>query len=283
MIIGGITMIEIPEALTLASQINEAIAEKKIVNVVAEQTPHKLAWYHGDPQQYPKLLVGKTIKKATALGGLINIKADNANILIGEGVAFRYHRQGEKCPEKHQLLIEFNDFSAISASVQMYGGIWCFSDENEFKYPYYKIAKEKPSPLSDEFNESYFYKLISSQDVQKLSVKAFLASEQRIPGFGNGVLHDVLWKAKIHPKRKISTLNDENKEVLYSMVKAVLSEMTKLGGRDTEKDLYGNKGEYKTIMNKNNVGSSCISCGGIIRKENYLGGSIYYCDNCQLL
>jgi formamidopyrimidine-DNA glycosylase len=276
-------MIEIPEALTLASQIDEAISEKQIVNVVAGRTFHKLAWYHGDPQEYPKLLVGKTIKTATAYGGMVDIKAGNATILIADGVAFRYHKQGEKRPGKHQLLIEFNDFSAVSASVQMYGGMWCFAYENEFKYSYYKIAKEKPSPLSDEFSKIYFDKLISSQDVQKLSVKAFLATEQRIPGFGNGVLQDILWKAKIHPKRKISTFNDENKEVLYSRIKAVLSEMTKFGGRDTEKDLYGNNGDYKTIMNKNNVGSSCNSCGGIIKKENYLGGSIYYCENCQIL
>jgi len=276
-------MIEIPEALTLASQIKETINEKQIINVVAGQTPHKFAWYHGDPQKYHEILVGKTINMATAFGGIVDIKADNATILISDGVAFRYHRKDEKRPGKHQLLLEFNDFSAVSASVHMYGGIWCFIDEDEFKYPYYKIAKEKPSPLSDEFNSSYFDKLISSQTVQKLSVKAFLATEQRISGFGNGVLQDILWKAKIHPKRKINTLNDENREVLYSTIKAILSEMTKLGGRYTEKDLYGNNGNYKTIMNKNNVGSSCISCGGIIKKENYLGGSIYYCENCQLL
>lgn len=109
--------------------------------------------------------------------------------------------------------------------------------------------------------------------MQKLSIKAFLATEQRIPGLGNGVLQDILWKAKIHPKRKINTLKDENKEVLYSKIKAVLSKMAELGGRDTEKDLHGNNGGYKTMMSKNNIGSFFISCGGIIKKENYLGGS----------
>ncbi len=165
----------------------------------------------------------------------------------------------------------------------MYGGIWCFNTKEGFLNNYYQVTKEKPSPFSYEFNETYFDKLISSQDLQKLSIKAFLATEQRIPGLGNGVLQDILWNAKIHPKRKIDTLKEENKEVLYSSIKTVLSKMTELGGRDTEKDLYGNKGGYKTMMSKNNVGSTCVSCGGVIKKENYLGGSIYYCENCQLL
>lgn len=67
---------------------------------------------------------------------MVDIKAGNATILIGDGITFRYHKQGEKRPGKHQLLLEFNDFSAVSASAQMYVGIWCFTDKNEFQYPY---------------------------------------------------------------------------------------------------------------------------------------------------
>lgn len=274
-------MIEIPEAFTLAGQMNNVISGKQIVNIVTEHSPHKFAWFHGDPKKYHEVLVGKVIESTAARAGLIEIKAANATILFGDGVALRYFGQGEKRAEKHQLLIEFDDFSAVSASVQMYGGMLCFTNEEELQYSYYKIAKEKPSPLSNEFNEDYFDKLISEQAMQKLSIKAFLATEQRIPGFGNGVLQDVLWNAKVHPKQKISTLNDENKEVLFQNMKAVLFKMVQLGGRDTEKDLYGNNGGYKTMMSKNSVGSPCSLCGGTVKKENYLGGSIYYCENCQ--
>ena len=75
--------------------------------------------------------------------------------------------------------------------------------------------------------------------MQKLSAKAFLATEQRIPGLGNGVLQDILWYANIHPKRKISTLSAEQKHKLFRSVKTILAEMTELGGRDTERDLFG--------------------------------------------
>lgn len=49
-------MIEIPEALTLADQINNTIREKNIVNAIAAHTPHKFAWYHGDPQNTMRYL-----------------------------------------------------------------------------------------------------------------------------------------------------------------------------------------------------------------------------------
>lgn len=53
-------MIEIPEALTLAKQINDILRGKQIVNVVAGYTPHKFAWYNGDTQKYHEILEGKT-------------------------------------------------------------------------------------------------------------------------------------------------------------------------------------------------------------------------------
>lgn len=273
-------MIELPEAITIARQINDTIHGNRIASVIAAHTPHKFAWYYGDPQKYRDLLTGKIIDKANAYGGMVEIKADNCIILLGDGVGIRFHDKNEQRPQKHQLLIEFENSSAISASIQMYGGLWCFN-EGEFDNQYYRIAKEKPSPLSDRFNQAYFTRMLSAPDVQKLSVKAFLATEQRIPGLGNGVLQDILFDAGIHPKKKLNTFSDIDRETLYGSIKSILTEMTIHGGRDTEKDLYGCLGGYKTILSKNTVGKPCPVCGTTIRKENYMGGSIYYCDRCQ--
>jgi len=273
-------MLELPEAATVASQINDTVCGRRIANVTAAHTPHKFAWYHGDPQKYHDLLAGKTIGRADGYGGMVEIKAEGAVILIGEGAGLRFHGENERRPQKHQLLIEFEDFTAISASVRMYGGIWCFH-EGEFDNPYYNIAKQKPSPLSEEFDITYFDRMISVPEVQKLSAKAFLATEQRIPGLGNGVLQDILYNAKIHPKKKISSLSDEDRETLYRSIKATLEEMASRGGRDTERDLFGCPGGYKTKLCKNTAGKPCPLCGGTIKKEAYMGGSIYYCDGCQ--
>jgi formamidopyrimidine-DNA glycosylase len=206
-------MIEIPEAETLSRQLKETVNGKRIAGVVAGLSPHKFAWYHGDPKDYDVLLRGKTIDTATAYGGMVEMRAGDAVVLFSDGVVLRFHTRDEPRPKKHQLLIEFEDGTAISASVQMYGGLWCFK-EGEFQNPYYDAARSKPSPLSEEFDRAYFDHLINADEVQKLSAKAFLATEQRIPGLGNGVLQDILYTAKIHAKRRIDTLTDD--ESLFS-------------------------------------------------------------------
>ena len=272
-------MIELPEAAVLAKQSNEAIGGKKITNVVAVQSPHKLAWYFGDPQQYRSLLTGKVISEALSYGGLVEIGAGNVKLLFGDGVNLRYYRKGEQLPGKHQLLLEFDDGSSLVGWVQMYGGLWAFR-EGEFDNKYYLIAKKKPSPLSSDFDKAYFDSLFE-EGAAKLSLKAFLATEQRIPGLGNGVLQDILFSARMHPKKNKASLSVADQQVLFDSIKKTLSEMTAKGGRDTEHDLLGRPGGYKTKLSKNTVGQPCSVCGTPIKKEAYLGGSIYYCGKCQ--
>lgn len=274
-------MIELPEAKNVAEQINKTIRGKRIKSVVAAYSPHKFAWYHGEPENYGNLLGNKVIGKAESHGGFIEISAEDAILLFGDGANIRFYNAGEKRPQKHQLLIEFEDLSALIVSIQMYGGIWCFKD-GEFENTYYYISKSKPSPLSDKFDKVYFYDMISAKGIEKLSVKALLATEQRIPGLGNGSLQDILFNARIHPKKKVTTLTDNEKEQLFYSIKATLQEMVDKGGRDTEKDLFGCFGGYKTILSKNTANKPCLFCGSLIKKEAYMGGSIYYCSKCQI-
>jgi formamidopyrimidine-DNA glycosylase len=275
-------MIELPEAVHIADQLNDTVFGKHIADITAAHIPHKLAWYYGEPSNYFDLLAGKTIGKARPFGSMVEISAENTNLLFGEGVNVRFHDKGDPRPAKHQLLLEFEDHSALSFSIQMYGGVGAFS-EGELDNVYYRVAKEKPSALTQAFDKTYFYGIISAADVQKLSLKALLATEQRIPGLGNGILQDILFNARMHPKKKASSLSDKDKEVLFDSVKTTISAMTSKGGRDTELDLFGKPGNYKTMLCKNTGNKPCPVCGTIIKKEAYMGGSIYYCEKCQEL
>lgn len=230
-------MLEIPEAAALAEQMTQVLMGKTIGDVIVAASPHKFAWFHGDPAGYGELLCGQRIDGAAAFGGLVELAAGDCRILFGDGVGLRYHATSESVPAKHQLCLTFTDDSALVCTVQMYGGMWAFRD-GEDDNRYHSIAKEKPSPLSEAFDQAYFHSLRDDQTV-KLSAKAFLATGQRIPGLGNGVLQDILWNARIHPKRKLSSLSSREFEALYQAVKNTLAEMAAAGGRDTEKDLFG--------------------------------------------
>jgi len=160
----------------------------------------------------------------------------------------------------------------------MYGMIYAYSGALDNKY--HRGSLNAVSPFDDAFNEQMFENIFKNVS-KDISMKALLATEQRIPGLGNGVLQDILFNAGIHPKRKKSTLTDFEKGELFYSLKTTLSRMCADGGRDTEKDFLGQNGRYQSILSKNTVNRPCPNCGGAIVKEAYLGGAVYYCPKCQ--
>ena len=271
-------MIELPEAKVIGRQITETLSGKRIASTLANASPHKFAWYTGDPAEYNDRLAGKIIGIGRGVGGSIEIETGDMLLLISAPI--RLHAVGEKHPPKHQLLLEFEDGTAISSSAQMWGGFFCFPAGGKGGFPDYEIAKVQPSPLTTAFDRTYFNSLFD-ENTPKLSAKAFLATEQRISGLGNGVLQDILWTAHIHPKRKMSEMSEPEIAAMYAAIKNILAAMTAQGGRDTERDLFSQPGGYKTILSKNTVDTPCPVCFSIIRKEPYLGGAIYFCPGCQ--
>jgi len=272
-------MIEIPESINLAAQIEREMKGKTIVSVLAAQTKHGFAWYNGDPAEYPAKFNGKVVEGAVAYGGKLHVKlSDDCNFLFNDGINVRYITDG-KLPKKHQLLWDFGDGTHMYCTVSMYGGMNGYRGTNEGWYD--QVARERPQVLSDEFTFEYFASILGGVDRAKLSAKAFLATEQRIPGLGNGVLHDILWNAEINPRRRMDTLSDADIERLYNCVRDTIRAMTEQGGRDVEKDIYGKPGGYRTILSRLTYEFPCLRCGGAIKKEAYLGGSVYYCADCQ--
>ena len=277
-------MIELPEAYVLAEQINKTLVGKTIKGAAANTHPHAFAWYSGDPKTYGKKLKGKKVTNANPGTGYTcggNVEIICGDMLLVISTPIKYHAPGEKLPLKHQLLLEFDDGSHMSCTVQMWGAMFCFP-AGENGLPEKFVVNKSPTPLMDEFDEAYFGSLADGVK-PSLSAKAFLATEQRIPGLGNGVLQDILWNAKINPKRKLQTLGARDMKRLFKSVKSTIAGMKASGGRDTEKDLYNRSGGYKTILSNNTLKSPCPACGATLIREAYLGGNIYYCPVCQLL
>ena len=271
-------MIELPEAAVISEQIAAHLAGKRIARAEANHTPHKFAWYTGDPAEYHERLAGKAIAPAKSLAGMIVFNAGDMELCLGAPV--RLHAAGERLPTKHQLLLVFEDGTAITSAAQMWGAFCChpqgapaaFSDANH--------ARSVPSPLSDAFDRAYFDSLWN-ENTPKLSAKAFLATEQRVPGLGNGVLQDILWTARLNPRARMEDLTSSQIDGLFAAVKTVLAAMTAQGGRDTERDLFWQPGGYATILSARTAGTPCPACGAMIIKEAFMGGSVYYCPSCQ--
>lgn len=271
-------MLELPESYTISKQIEERLAGKIISYIDVLHTPHRFAFFSGDKNRYEEYLEGQTIIGATYYGGMIQINTEDSMILLSDGAYPKYYEEEKKFPKTHQFAVYFDDETALFVSVQMYGFI-SICPKGECREGYYLSSSSKPDPLTDSFTYEYFKGLYPSE--RKLSAKAFLATEQRIPGLGNGVLQDILWDAGIDPRFSMREATEEDFQALYDSIRKKLKEMCDSGGRDTEKDLLGNKGKYISQLCKYSLHEPCMKCGCEIHKASYMGGTVYFCEQCQ--
>ncbi len=120
---------------------------------------------------------------------------------------------------------------ALVATVQMWGCLACFREGEDAGVPDYLSAITQPCRSPMPLTGHTLTRCLSPELAS--SAKAFLATEQRVPGLGNGVAQDILWTSHIHPKRKMATLSGVEIEGLFNAVKSVLADMVAQGGRDT--------------------------------------------------
>jgi formamidopyrimidine-DNA glycosylase len=275
-------MFELPEFVILAKQMNDTLKGKTIQRGQLGNSPHKFVWYNRSHDEFDRLTKGKTVGEARAKGKWLFIPLEPGYVLLlGEcGGKVLYHLPESKVPKKYHLYITFEDNSFLTATTQMWGAMELYEKGKEHDREYVKGMRT--TPIEPEFTFDYFCTLIDDLVTgKKRSVKGLLTQDQIIPGLGNAIAQDILFRARLHPRHPIDDLSAEQRRTLYHAILNTVREVIEKGGRYDEYDLYNNPGGYIRLMDKNAVGHPCPECGRNIEKTQYLGGTCYFCPNCQ--
>lgn len=275
-------MIELPEAVTIARQMNQELQGKRIESAVRGNSPHKFAFYTCTTEEYATVLQDKSVGEVTEHGSLIlaSLEPDHVLVLGGGGERILFHQSEKTLPNKHQLLLRFDDSTCLTVTVQGWGSVQLYHQSELADHSY--IGKKGPSPLSDDFTLDVFQRLLEGHGPEdRKSVKFFAISEPGILGVGNGTLQDILFRARIHPRRRVVDIAEGEQLALYGAIRDTLQQAVELGGRDTERDLYNQRGGYKRMMDSKTRGQPCPECGTPIERIQYLGGACYLCPSCQ--
>lgn len=275
-------MFDLPEFVTIAMQMNDTLQGKVIQRGCLGNSPHKFVWYNRSQDEFERLTRGRTVGEARAKGKwlFIPLKPEYV-LLLGEcGGKVLHHPPGAKMPKKYHLYITFKDESFLTATTQMWGAMELYEQGEESEREYVKGMRT--TPIEPGFTFEYFSVLIDDLIAgKKRSAKGLLTQDQLIPGLGNAIAQDILFRARVHPRHPIDGLSVAQREALYRAILDTVQEVIEKGGRNDEFDLYGRRGGYIRLMDSKAVGCPCPECGGTIEKMQYLGGACYYCPNCQ--
>jgi len=275
-------MMELPEAVAMAGQIDMELAGRRIADAERESRPHKWVFYNRPREEYEAILPGRTVGKARPDGSHVNIGLSGGFTLqLGDGgVRILLHSDDSRLPGTYHLLLRLADGQVLTVSVQGWGAVRLF-DRAGFR----KWRERNPagvSPVAREFTYDSFKRIVAEYAAAcDKPVKAFLINHPNFPGIGNGYLQDILFRAGLHPRRKVRGLKAAEARRLHRAIRKVLTDAVSKGGRDDELDLFGRGGRYVRLLDRRSKGRPRPNCGTRIAKIQYLGGACYLCPNCQ--
>ena len=268
-------MPELPEAETIARKLSGKISGKIISGVLINRKDILKAGKPGDFQS----LNGQAVREVGRRAKCIVLFFENKKELwVHLGMTGQLIL-GQKTGLAH-VHAEFS-FQGISETlffrdIRRFGGLSLRGAGIE---PLPGITALGPEPLE-----------ISLEDFQKRlygrkgRIKNLLLNQRFIAGIGNIYADEILFRAKIHPKKTPGKLQPGNVLNLFEAVQKVLREAISDGGSSID-DYIHPDGQRGKFQEKHRVyakdGKPCSSCGVQIRRIVLNGRSACFCPGCQ--
>lgn len=275
-------MPELPEVETAVLSLREKVLNKAFLRIWEEKGKKEL-----------RSLLNKKIQKIERYGKGIYLFLSDNNILhihlrmTGHLLFDSWKMIGGQWKSNNKVMQEskngflrymffFDDGSQLALSdPRKFAKVVIFSQE-EFNKEIKKIGKDALKITKKEF-----FCLFENK---KREIKPFLMDQSVISGIGNIYAAEILFAAKISPKRKIDSLKKEELERIYNLMRSILKKGLRLKGDSTSdyRLLNGEKGGYQNyhlVYNRKDL--PCFVCEEKIKREVVGGRGTYYCPNCQ--
>jgi formamidopyrimidine-DNA glycosylase len=288
-------MPELPEVETVRRGLAGLIIHKKVASVT-----------HDTPKSFPNadadvaaFLIGASVEAvrrrakvlmidlSTDYSLLIHLKMTGQMVFVAPDVRFGAGHPSDslihQLPDKStRVTLTFDD-----------GAQLFFNDQRKFGWikllPTIQIPnidfmqKVGPEPLEADFTAAQFAERFKRR--AKTNIKAALLDQSVVAGVGNIYADESLWGAKIHPRRLVVTITEQEFATLYTELRDVMNLAIEKGGSSnhTYVNAEGKKGSYMDFARVfRREGLPCPRCGTIIEKIRVAGRGTHFCPYCQV-
>ena len=276
--------VELPEATILTEQLNQQVLGKQVKSCETQESKglQRIGMLEPDLTVFERL-IGAKIEKIVSRGNVIVVKFDNKlDLIIGleyGGELFSF-QNADDASSFHVKLV-FTDDTGLTVRLTSMGVIQLLDEDSLDRSYVYKrdFDLTKLSATNADFTLERFSSLFSEKN--KMLKSVLVGKTAIIVGISNSTFQDILYRAKLHPKRKASQLSTEEIRRLYDAIKFVVDERIKLNGKEDFKDRYQKQGNYVSAMGPHMKEQYCPECGTVIQKLSHGGGHVYLCPSCQ--
>jgi formamidopyrimidine-DNA glycosylase len=289
-------MPELPEVETVKRGLLKLIVGRKLVNATTDNPKSFQANQNDvdaflnrsnviDVRRRAKVLM---IDLSTGYSLVIHLKMTGQVIFVGDSERFAAGHPNDslinKLPDKStRITFVFEDGSQLFFNDQRkFGWVKLMPTAEIMNLSF--MQKVGPEPLESHFTLEQFKTRFIRRP--RTNIKAALLDQSVIAGVGNIYADEALWGARLHPRRLVGSLSDDDYENLYNDVRAVMMLSIEKGGSTNRNyvDAEGKKGSYMDFARVfRREGLLCPRCGDEIVKMRVAGRGTHICPSCQVI
>lgn len=268
-------MPELPEIFCRAREMNEHLCGRTIRSIEVKQ-PKCL---NVPVEDFVAGLTGATIQATTYHGKWLQTVTSQGHLLINLGMGGELLLvEGGSMPDKWRVRFDFDDQSTLAVNFWWFGSTHYVEDGALAQHS----ATASLGPNALDLSPEQFVELLAGR---RGGIKSFLLNQSNLAGIGNAYIHDILFRARIHPLQPVASLVEQDVAKLFASIRTEFERSIEKGAAQYEVGLLGRRGSFgaSDLLVGYREGKPCPACGNEIVKIKTGSTTSYVCLKCQSL
>ncbi len=258
-------MPELPEVEVYRRFFDEHVARRAVRSV---DVPDPAIVRNASPEELGQALAGHAFEEPRRRGKWLLCPAGGPILLFHFGMTGDLVWSGDE-PERHRhdrLVIVLEGGELRYRNMRRLGGAWLARNGDELRA---LLADLGPDAL--EVERAEFLTRLSSR---RGGVKAALMDQSFVAGVGNLLADEILWQARLHPRRRIEDIDAVGRSRLFRIMHRVLRTAVE------RFDYLETRTRWLNHV-RGLPRARCPRCRTPLARETVTGRTAYFCPACQ--
>ena len=273
-------MPELPEVETMVRDLRPLLVGRQITRV--EIARENMVGGHEIAGQLSQILPGRKITAVERRAKIVLFYLDDGSLLTyaprmtGQ---FTYGAQNEPAAKHTRIILSLDANQRLEIQdIRTFGRL--------IYYP--QVAKAAllhlgPEPFGPEAHQK-FLSQIDQRPWNKKLLKEILLDQAFVVGIGNIYADEILWAARLSPRRRGAELTEAARERLYqTSVEILQTAITARGSSISDYRSLGQRGQMQERLRVyGRAGLACQNCGQTLQRTVIGGRGTVFCATCQI-
>ncbi len=210
---------------------------------------------------------------------LINVSGNKTILIHMKMTGYLFYGKDPKIKFAHVVFSLSNKKYLVFSDARKFGKITLL--DTKIAHDSKHLNNLGPEPLEKSFNLEKLKERLNKKPNGK--IKTVLIDQNIIAGIGNIYSDEILWRAGVHPERKVSKIKEKEIKLIFRAIKKVLARGIDFGGDSISdyRNIYGLPGKFQIHHEAyRRTGEKCRkkNCQGIIKRKVINGRSAHFCS-----